>query len=228
MGTGTAQHPVYWVHRIGCVVVALILWVFAGIGFTRGVDFFSTHGARVLGMTSNGLLATVSVVVGVALVVAAVFGGRVASSMSVVVGGLFVLSGLLNLIALVHPNVNLLAFTMPNVVFSLVVGLALLCVGLYGRASGQLPADNPYRLARDGDNPLARLWHDEQLAPQPGMDQETARRRIDETADLAKAEYAFAQGIATPAQQREVLADAQRRADLEHEDAWRRTESQEG
>jgi hypothetical protein len=227
MTTGTGQHPVQRVQRIGCVIVALVLFAFAGLGFARGVGFFTTHGARVLGMTSNGLLATVSLVVGVVLVAAAVLGARIASTTSVVVGALFVLSGLLNLIALVHPNLNVLAFTLPNVIFSLVVGLILLCVGLYGRASGALPADNPYRMARGGDNPVARLWHGEQLAPGPAMDQATARRRIAENAEMAEAEYAFAQGTATPRQEREVLDDAQRRADHERQEAWRRAANQQ-
>ncbi|HEX5116773.1 MAG TPA: DUF4383 domain-containing protein [Pseudonocardiaceae bacterium] len=220
----TAQrrvHPVFWVHRIGCVVVALILWAFAILGLLSGAGFFSTHGATVVGMTSNGLLSTMSLVVGAVLVAAAVLGGRAASTTSVVVGALFVLSGLLNLIALVHPNLNVLAFTLPNVVFSLIVGLALQCVGLYGRASGQLPADNPYRQARGGDNPVARLWHGESLAQESTTDQETAQRRIEETTEAAKAEYAFAQGTATPEQERQVLNDAQRRATERRRRAWR-------
>jgi hypothetical protein len=222
----TRQHPVFWVHRIGCVVVALILWVFAILGFLGGAadEFVTTHGASVLGMTTNGLLCTISIVVGAVLVAAAVLGGRTASTASVIFGGLFLLSGLLNLIALVHQNLNVLAFTLPNVVFSLVVGLLLLCVGLYGRASGQLPVDNPYRQARGGANPLSHVWHGEQLAQDPVTDPEAAERRLDETADMAEAEYAFAQGTATPAQEREVLADARHRADERRKEAWRRAE----
>lgn len=222
------QHPVFWVHRIGNVVVALILWAFAIAGLVNGVGFVTTHGARVLGMTSDGLLSTISLVVGAILIVAAALGGRIASTTAAVVGGLFLLSGLVNLIALVHPNLNILAFTMPNVVFSLVVGLVLLSVGLWGRASSQLPADNPYRQARGGANPVSRVWHGEQLAQDPVPDdQETVARRMDEHAEMAEAEYAFAQGTATPAQEREVLEEAQQRADERRQEAWRRAEEDE-
>jgi Domain of unknown function (DUF4383) len=217
-----ARHPVYWVHRIGAVVVALILWTFGILGFLGHSGFFSTHGTQVLGMTSNGLLSTVSMVVGAALVASAVLGGRVASTTCVIVGGLFLLSGLLNLIALVHPSLNVLAFTMPNVIFSLVVGLILLCVGLYGRASGQLPVDNPYRQARQGANPLALIWHDEDLAQEAGQDPAQARQRIDEVAEMADAEHAFAEGEATPKQERQVLEDAQRRATERRAESYRR------
>lgn len=216
------RHPVFWVHRIGAVVVALILWTFGILGFLGHSGFFSTHGTQVLGMTGNGLLSTVSMVVGAVLVAAAVLGGRVASTACVILGGLFVLSGLLNLIALVHPSLNVLAFTMPNVIFSLVIGLLLLCVGLYGRASGQLPADNPYRQARQGVNPVARLWHDEDLAQESAEDPADARRRIEEVAEMADAEHAFAEGEATPEQERQVLADAQRRATERRAESYRR------
>jgi hypothetical protein len=215
-----ARHPIFLVHRIGAVVVALVLWAFAALGFASGTGFVTTQGARALGMTGNGLLSTISVVVGVVLVVAALLGGPVASTTCVVVGGLFVLSGLLNLIVLNSPH-NFLAFTMPNIVFSLVVGLALLTIGLYGRASGQLPPDNPYRRARGGVNPMSRIWHDEDLAQDKEIDPDDARRRLAEIADLADAEHAVAEGTASPEQQRDVLADAATRAEDRRRTAWR-------
>ncbi|GAA2341843.1 hypothetical protein GCM10009854_17970 [Saccharopolyspora halophila] len=38
---------------------------------------------------------------------------------------------------------------LPNVFFSLISGLILLALGLYGRMTGRLPAGNPYRLRRE-------------------------------------------------------------------------------
>lgn len=216
------RHPIFRVHRIGAVVVALVLWAFGILGFVAHTAFLDRGGTNVLGMTSNGLLSTVSIVVGAILVVAAVLGGPVASTTCVVVGALFLLSGLLNLIALVHPSLNVLAFTMPNVVFSLIVGLILLYVGLYGRASSQLPADNPYRRAHGGRNPLARVWHGEDFAQEVDEDPDAARRRIDEVAEMADAEHAFAEGEATPEQERQVVRDAQRRAAQRETESWRR------
>jgi hypothetical protein len=221
------KHPVFRVHRIGAVVVALVLWVFAALGFASGTGFVTTQGAHALGMTGNGLLSTISVVVGVALVVAAARGGPVASTACAVIGGLFVLSGLLNLIVLNGPH-NFLAFTMPNIIFSLVVGLILLTIGLYGRGSGQLPADNPYRRARGGSNPMSRIWHDEDLAQDSDVDPEYAEQRLAEISDQARAEYAVAQGTASPEQEREVMADAVARAEERRKTAWRRAEENEG
>jgi hypothetical protein len=215
------KHPVFLVHRIGAAVVALILWGFAILGFLSGTGFVTTHGTHALGMTGNGLLSTISVVVGVVLAVAAVLGGRIASTVCVVVGGLSVLSGLLNLIVLDGPA-NFLAFTMTNIVFSLVVGLILLTIGLFGRGSGQLPADNPYRPARGGGNWLSRIWHDEDLAQEGAVDPAATERRIEEITEMAEAEHAFAEGKATAEQERKVIADAERRAVQRRRANWRR------
>ncbi len=39
------RHPIFWVHRLGAVVLALILWAFAALGFASGTGFLTTHGA---------------------------------------------------------------------------------------------------------------------------------------------------------------------------------------
>src|ERR1700744_4481630 len=92
------RHPVFWVHRIGAVVGALVLWAFGILGFLGHSGFFAPTGSHVLGITGNGLLSTISMVVGAILIVAAAVSGPLASTTCVIVGGLFVLSGLLNLI----------------------------------------------------------------------------------------------------------------------------------
>lgn len=214
-------HPVFWVHRAGAAVVALVLWAFAALGFASHTGFLTTHGSRALGMTGNGLLSTISVVVGMALLAAAVVGAPVASVTCVVVGALFVLSGLANMFVLNGPD-NLLAFTFPNVAFSLVVGLVLLGIGLYGRVSGQLPADNPYRRAHGGRNRMAKFWHGEDFAQDEGDVSEEQERRLAENAELAEAEHAMAEGVATPEQERQVVEDAQQRAAAHRAEAWRR------
>lgn len=216
-------HPIFRVQRVGALVVGLILWAFAILGLANHPGFLATRGIPVAGMTSNGLLSVISLVVGAVLILAAVLGGRLASLACAVIGGLFVLSGLVNLFVL-YGAANYLAFTMPNVIFSFVVGLILLSIGLYGRSSGQLPADSPYRRAHGGRNLMARVWHDEDLAQEPIEDEAAARRRIDEIAPLAEAEHAVAEGTATPEQHRQVIGDAQHRAVERREAAWRRAD----
>jgi hypothetical protein len=213
-------HPVFRVHRIGSAVVAVVLLVIGVVGFLGHPGYVTTHGTDILGMSCNGLLATISLAVGVILLAAAVRAGPWASTTAAVIGALFVLSGLLNLIVL-HRSSNILAFTLPNVFFSLVVGIVLLYIGLYGRASSQLPADNPFRRARGGNNPASTIWQGEQLDQRP-MAPEQAERRLVEIEDLANAEHAIAEGTATPQQEREVIADATARATERRQTAWRR------
>ena len=149
---------VFAVQRIGALAVAAVILVFGVLGFAGGLDFFSTDGEPILGLSSNGLLSTVSVVTAGVLVLAALRSPRTASTLMIVVGILFLLSGLLSL-AVLRTEANLLAFQIENVVFAEVTGLVLLLLGAYGRVSGNLPADSPYARPRadgedsDGDGP---------------------------------------------------------------------------
>lgn len=194
-------HWIERVHRIGSVVLGLGLWVFGILGLVDQLTFFSTQGQQVLGLSSNGALSTISLVVGAVLIAAAVLGGRTASTTTAVIGGLFLLSGLVHL-AILNTPVNLLAFRMPNVVFSLIAGMLLLFLGAYGRISAGLPADNPYYQSRH-----------------PGEPGDELQRRAEDDSMIAD-EVAVAEGHATPEQAERVRADAQRRADEERRRAW--------
>lgn len=98
-----APHRIHIVHRVSAAALGGFLLLFAGLGLAAPVGFLSTGGAVVMGLSTNGLLATVSFVVGVVLVVAAVRGGPAASTASVVVGALFLLSGVVNALILDTP-----------------------------------------------------------------------------------------------------------------------------
>jgi len=149
-------------HRVGAVVFGLGIGMFGVLGFVNRLDMFSTTGAPVLGLSSNGLLSTISVVVAAILIASGLRGGRTASTVLVVIGAAFVASGLVNTLVLGTP-LNLLAFRIPNVVFSFVAGALLLFLGAWGRFTGRLPDDNPYRQERhQGDHPdaLPTTFHD--------------------------------------------------------------------
>src|SRR5690348_8939397 len=90
-----ARVPV--VHRVGAVAVALVVLVFGLLGFAGGLDYFSTSGEPVAGLSSNGLLSTISVVTAVVLIGAALRGARLASTVMIVIGALFLVSALANL-----------------------------------------------------------------------------------------------------------------------------------
>jgi hypothetical protein len=196
------------VHRSGAAVLGVGLCVFGVLGVTYRLEFLAVRGPVLLGLASNGLLATISLIVGALLIGAALRGGRSSSTITVVVGLLFLLSGLLNL-AVLDTKFNLLAFRMSNVIFSFVVGMLLLFLGAYGRFSGGLSPDNPYYQQRHR--------HD----PSSGAGETTGH----DDAELAAAELAMADGHATPEQEQLIREDAQRRAYEDYRHAWEAYES---
>ena len=198
---------VFAVHRLGALAVAAVILVFGLLGFADGLPFFSTEGRPILGMSSNGLLSTVSVVTAVVLTVAALRGPRIASTVMMVVGGLFLLSALLHL-AVLRTDVNFLAFEMSNVIFSIVAGLVLLVLGAYGRVSGSLPADSPYATPADD-----RV--DDEPDDRPTTPAEFAAERA-----MREAEIAVINHTATPDQQRRVEAMARVRTRSDRRQVW--------
>ena len=198
------------VHRIGAVLFAIGLWVFGILGLVNRLDPFTTNGTPVLGLSSNGLLSVISLVVGAILIAAARRGGRTASTVTVIVGVAFILSGLANVLVLGTP-LNLLAFRMPNVIFSLIAGALLLFLGAYGRYTGGLPDDNPYHAERhpsgEPEVPLPTVFRD-------AADVIAAR-------ELAEAERAVAQHAASPEQAERVAAVRSSRRAEDRVRAWR-------
>src|SRR3954452_11681989 len=131
------------VHRMGAYLVASVIFLFGALGFLGGLAFFSTSGSPILGMSTNGLLSTISVVTAAVLVVGAGRGPKVASTVMLGIGALFLVSALANL-ALLRTSFNVLAFELSNVVFSVIACIVLMLTGAYGRFSGKMPPDSPY------------------------------------------------------------------------------------
>jgi hypothetical protein len=201
-----ARVPV--VHRVGAVAVALVVLAFGLLGFAGGLDYFSTSCQPIVVLSSNGLLSTISVVTAVVLIAAAVRGARIASTVMLVIGVLFLVSALANL-AVLDSSLNILAFRFSNVVFSVVAGLVLLLLGAYGRVSGHLPPDSPYAHTADGE---AGIDVDD---GQPTTPAELAAERA-----MRDAEVAVVQKVATADQRRRVAAMAQVLPRAERREVW--------
>jgi hypothetical protein len=202
---GPSSRRVLLVHRVGALFVAAVIAVFGVLGYVGGLTAFETRGVPLLGLSTNGLLSTVSVVTALVLVLAAIRGGRPASTVMIVVGAAFLVAAFVGLAVLATPY-NLLAFRLPNVFFSIGAGLVLLVVGSYGRVTTHLPPDNPYlaesdRLARGvverfaSESTLSVLPEDHQPRPvsveQARADRELAaayRAQVAGTLDAATAE----------------------------------------
>jgi hypothetical protein len=144
------DHRLNRVYRVGAGLMGLVLLAFGILGLIDEIGFFNTGGATVAGLNTNGALSVLSICVGLLLFIGMVIGGNFASTLNMILGIAFILSGFINL-ALLETNYNFLAFHLQNVVFSYVVGLMLMMFGMYGRVSGGLPHDNPYWRARHPD-----------------------------------------------------------------------------
>jgi Domain of unknown function (DUF4383) len=190
---GAVGERVPVVHRIGAIVVAGVIGVFGVLGFAGGLDYFSTEGEQILGLSSNGLLSTVSVVTAAVLIAAALAGARIASTVMMGIGVLFLLSALVNL-ALLRTDLNVLAFEMANVIFSIGAGLVLLVLGAYGRVAGHLPPDSPY----------ASPMTDDDTAPPEGFP--TTPEEVAAEAAMREAEIAVVEHRASAEQRRRVEA----------------------
>jgi signal transduction histidine kinase len=176
--TQAPEHRIWHVHQVGSGVLGGVILTFGLLGFVNRLDFFATSGGDVAGISSNGLLSTVSVVVGLGLIVSA-FAPRATSSwVATGVGSVFILAGLANL-ALLETSANLLAFEMPNVLFSCLSGIVLLALGLFGRASGGLDDDNPYRQQREAAAAARRQAAAEREAERAVRVREQAQRRAE-------------------------------------------------
>ncbi|WP_306366414.1 DUF4383 domain-containing protein [Nocardiopsis sp. CC223A] len=136
------------VHRVGTALLGLVLVGFGVTSLFVRLPLFDTRGEVIAGLSTNGALGFISVAIGSLLVGAVVVGGTFCSTVSTLVGAGFIASGLVNLYLMSTDN-NFLAFSMPNVIFSFAVGILLLTVGMYGRFTGGLPEDNPYRRHRE-------------------------------------------------------------------------------
>ncbi len=120
----------------------VVLLIFGCLGFADQLSPFNTsrepHRRE---LSTNGALSLISVVV--ALVGGAIVGGNFASTLNMVIGSLFLLSGFAHLFILDRPA-NILDFGMTNVIFTFVMALLILTFGMYGRVSSKLSHDNPY------------------------------------------------------------------------------------
>ncbi|MFD8571834.1 DUF4383 domain-containing protein [Streptomyces sp. NPDC059639] len=141
------DHRLGRVYRYSAGFMGLFLLAFGVLGLVRRIGFFDTGANTALGLSTNGALSVLSLVVGGVLLAAAVRGGNTASTVNTVLGIAFLLVGFAFLFAL-DSRFNFLNFRMQKVLFSFAVGLLLMTGGMYGRVSGGLPHDNPYWRSR--------------------------------------------------------------------------------
>ena len=132
----------------------LYVLVFGIMGFvaSRGLPWFAQpHDHKlpwVLGLRTNLAFSVLSIVVGLALLVANVVGRNLDHYINLAAGGVFMLAGMA-MMALLQTDLNLLGFSMVNCVVSLLLGTLFLAAGLYGRV-GTADAEHDEEAFRHG------------------------------------------------------------------------------
>ncbi|MFE5585269.1 DUF4383 domain-containing protein [Kitasatospora sp. NPDC056531] len=167
----TVDRRLALVWRVGAALGGIFLIVFGAFGLADHPGFLDTRGDRIAGLSTNGALSILSIVVGAILVVGAIIGGNFASTLNMVVGVLFVLSGFYGLTVLGRPEANILNFRMSNVLFAFIFGIVVTTFGMYGRVSSHLPHDNPFwreRIEREEPQPSGPKTFVKIMNPNPG------------------------------------------------------------
>ena len=103
-----------------------------GFFLTSDTGFFATTGPKVLDLfETNPLHNLVHVVVGLALLTAALVGSRSAKAMNTVLGAVFLLVGVIGFVIAGGGNpLNILAINGADTVLNFATAVVLLCVGL--------------------------------------------------------------------------------------------------
>ncbi|MFI0470288.1 DUF4383 domain-containing protein [Saccharopolyspora sp. 5N102] len=201
-----SSNRVHLTHRLGAAVLGVVLLV-VGV-----LQLPWPSGYAIPGLARTSAVTVSTLVAGLILICSAVWGSRIASSASTALGAVFLLGGIVQL-ALLHTSWNVLGFQLSTALFCIIAGLLMLLLGFYGRVSGGLPPDNPYRR----DHPVR--------TDRPDPDEQLRAGRVDEREQrLIDAEVSVAEGTASP---RQVRAVEQERARKQAEDRRRARRSDE-
>ncbi|GAA4614504.1 APC family permease [Saccharopolyspora hordei] len=191
-------------HRLGSAVLGVLLVAFAVVGGLSGPA-----------PTMSTAVAIATGVAGLVLFGTALASSTIASTASIALGVLFLVVGLLHL-AVQHTSWNVLGFVLSTTLFCTIAGLVMFLFGFYGRVSGGLPPDNPYRRS----HPIR--------TQRPGPDEQVQADRADEREQrMVDAEVSMAEGTATPEQHRAVQQERARKRAEDQRGAERRTDDEQ-
>jgi len=140
--------PLYRALAFACGCYVLLFGI---VAVTRTSDLgpFARDGLPwVLGLRANTAFAVLSILAGLAVVIATLVGHNVDRWVNLVTGAVFLVAGMVMLTVL-RTNLNLLGFTVTTCVVSFVIGLLLALAGLYGQV-GPREAERREEMFRHG------------------------------------------------------------------------------
>lgn len=129
------NHPARPFYRVLAALIGLYLLGFgiAGYADTRELGFFDRGENVVLGLQTNPAFSLLSVLAGVVVAGAAVYGRNLDHTVNFGGGVVFLVAGLV-MLTLLRTDANLLNFSVATCVVSFIIGVLLLTAGLYGRS----------------------------------------------------------------------------------------------
>ncbi|HEX5542256.1 MAG TPA: DUF4383 domain-containing protein [Micromonospora sp.] len=130
------NHPMRPFFRTLAGLVGLYVLVFGILGVvqTWGDALFARDSTWVLGLRTNLAFAIMSVLFGTFIMIGSVTGGNLGHFISLAIGVIFLSAGLV-MLAVQRTDLNLLNFSMANVIVSFLFGLLFLATGFYDKVS---------------------------------------------------------------------------------------------
>lgn len=156
------NHRLRPLYRLLAALAGIYVLVFGIVGVTRtaGDPLFDRGDVTVFGLRLNLAFAILSVVVGVVVLGAALWGNNADHFVNLVAGAVFLGAGVLMLTVIQTPA-NFLNFQVATCVTSFIIGLVLLTAGLYGKVGTEQEraAHEAHRHHKEGEPTPSNVPH---------------------------------------------------------------------
>lgn len=138
MAHNPVNHPARPVYRAIAGLTGLYLVIFGVLGIleTSGSELFAQDDTRVLGQGTNLGWSSISILLGVIILVATGIGRNADTQVNKIFAYGFLALGLAEL-AVLRTDVNYLNFTVATCVVVMLAGLVLLMAGMYGKVGSE-------------------------------------------------------------------------------------------
>ncbi|HEX8346605.1 MAG TPA: DUF4383 domain-containing protein [Actinoplanes sp.] len=144
MAHNPLNHPLRPVYRAISGIVGLYFIVFGVVGVivTGGEGMFARDTERVLGQGANLFWSIVSIIIGLAVLVATVIGRNLDAAVDTYLGWALLVIGTFSM-TVIRTGVNFMQFTISTVIVTYIAGLLLILAGLYTKVGPEEHANEP-------------------------------------------------------------------------------------
>lgn len=152
------NHQLRPLYRAAGAAAGFYCILFGAVGLGKGVGqgLFSRGSSWALGLKTNEAFAIVSIIVGAVVVGAAVIGHNVDRVVDMVLGPVFIGTGLA-MMGLMETDANFLNFGMSTCIVSFVIGLVLMAAGFYAEVAPAEVAVAEENFRRSAPDPESAL-----------------------------------------------------------------------